>query len=94
MIIQALENLLLMIFNKESTSGSSNFIVDLKQLFASRQKQPLEVFYKKGVLKNFAKFTGTHLRPATLLKNEALKQVLSCQFYEIFKNTFFIKYLQ
>ena len=25
------------------------------------QKQPLEVFYKKGVLKNFAKFTGKHL---------------------------------
>ena len=25
------------------------------------QKQPLEVFYKKGVLKNFAKFIGKHL---------------------------------
>ena len=25
------------------------------------QKQPLEVFYKKGVLKNFAKFTGKQL---------------------------------
>ena len=25
------------------------------------QKQPPEVFYKKGVLKNFAKFTGKHL---------------------------------
>ena len=24
-------------------------------------KQPPEVFYKKGVLKNFAKFTGKHL---------------------------------
>ena len=44
------------------------------------QKQPPEVFYKKGVLKNFTKFTGKHLcqslfvnkvagpRPATLLK--------------------------
>ena len=43
-------------------------------------KQPSEVFYKKDVLKNFAKFTGKHLcrgllfnknvdlRPATLLK--------------------------
>ena len=27
-----------------------------------------EVFFKKGVLKNFAKFTGKHLRPATFLK--------------------------
>ena len=25
------------------------------------QKQPPEVFYKKGVLKNFTKFTGKHL---------------------------------
>ena len=25
------------------------------------QKQPPEVFYKKGVLKNFAKFTGKNL---------------------------------
>ena len=27
----------------------------------SRQKQPAEVFYKKGVLENFAIFTGKHL---------------------------------
>ena len=27
----------------------------------SKQKQPLEVFHKKGVLKNFANFTGKHL---------------------------------
>ena len=26
------------------------------------QKQPLEVFYKKGIRKNFAKFTGKQLR--------------------------------
>ena len=46
----------------------------------SRQKQPPEVFCKKGVLENFTKFTGKHLcqsllfnkvaglKPATLLK--------------------------
>ena len=27
-----------------------------------KQKQPPEMFYKKGVLKNFTKFTGKHLR--------------------------------
>ena len=55
----------------------------------------------KGVLRNFAKFTGkdlcqslffnkaTDLRPATLLKKEALAQVVSCEFCEISKNTFF-----
>ena len=47
----------------------------------SSQKQPSEVFYKKVVLRNFAKFNGKHLYkslffnkvaglyPATLLKN-------------------------
>ena len=46
----------------------------------SCQKQLLEMFYKKGVIRNFAKFTGKHLcqrvffnkvaglRTATLLK--------------------------
>ena len=60
-----------------------------------------EVFCKKGVLRNFAKFTGTHLcqslffgkiaglRPATLLNKETLAQVFSCEFWEISKNTFF-----
>ena len=54
------------------------------------------VLYKKGVLKNFAKFTGTHLfrslffinvtglTPATLLKKRL--QSLSSQFCETFKN--------
>ena len=28
---------------------------------SNNQKQPPEVFYKKGILKNFAKFTGKHL---------------------------------
>ena len=36
----------------------------------SKLKQPPEVFYKKGVLKNFGKFIAKHLcrRPATLLR--------------------------
>ena len=51
-----------------------------RDLFVRSQKQPLDVFHKKGVLKNFVKFIGKHLyqrlffikvsglRPATLLK--------------------------
>ena len=52
---------------------------------------------KKGVLRNFVKFTGKHLcqslffnkvaAPATLLKKETLTQVFSSEFYEISKNT-------
>ena len=60
---------------------------------------------KKGVLRNFAKFTGKHLcqsllfnkvaglRPkaCNFIKKEILEQVLSCEFCEISKNTFFYR---
>ena len=62
----------------------------------------LEVFCEKGVLRNFAKFTGIHLcqsiflnkvaglRPkaCNYIKKETLAQVFACEFCEIFKNTF------
>ena len=60
----------------------------------------LELFWKKGVVRNFAKFIGKHLcqslffnkdtdlRPVTLLK-KTLAQVFSCEFCEISKKTFF-----
>ena len=63
-----------------------------------RSSRP-EVFCKRGVLRNFTKFTGKHLcqslffnkvaglRPATLLK-KTLAQVFSCEYCEIYKNTF------
>ena len=35
------------------------------------QKQPPEVFYKKGVLRNFIKFTGKHLRQSLFLNKKA-----------------------
>ena len=41
----------------------------------------------KGVLRNFAKFTGKHL------KKDTLGQVFSCEFCEISKNTFFKEHL-
>ena len=49
------------------------------------------VFCKKVLLKNFAKFTGKHLRQIScnFVKIETLAQVFSCEFYEIFKNTYF-----
>ena len=59
---------------------------------------------RKGVLRNYAKITGKHLcqsiffnkvagRSSTLLKKEALAQVFSCEFCEIFKNTCFTEHL-
>ena len=55
------------------------------------------MFYKKGVLKNFTKFTGKFLYQGLFfkkvaglackfIKKETLAQVLSREFYEIFKN--------
>ena len=65
----------------------------------------LDVFCRKIVLRNFAKFTGKHLcqgvffdkvaglRPKAckFIKKEILVQGFSCEFYEIFKNTFFYR---
>ena len=46
----------------------------------------------KGVLINFAKFTGKHLCQSLFLNKvakETLAPVFSCEFCEIYKNTFF-----
>ena len=59
---------------------------------------------KKGVLTNFAKFTGKHLCQSlffnnvaglacNIIKNETLVQMFSCEFCEISKNTFFTGHL-
>ena len=58
---------------------------------------------KKGVLGNFAKFTGKHLcqglffdkvavQACNFIEKETLAQVLSCEFCEISQNTFFTKH--
>ena len=66
------------------------------------QKQYQSCSIKKGVLRNFPKFTGKHLcqslffnkvaglRPSTLLK-KSLAQVFSCELCEFSKNTFFYR---
>ena len=51
--------------------------------FSDGKKRPTASFYKNGVLKNFAIFTGKHL----LIK-------FSCEYCEIFKNTYFEENLQ
>ena len=62
------------------------------------------MFYKKGVLRNFAKFARKHLaRVSFLIKLQAsglrlhekrnLAQVFSCEFCEISKNTLFTEHL-
>ena len=55
--------------------------------------QPLEVFYKKGFPKNFAKFTGKHLRQGLLIQKETLAKVFSCEFCKFFNNTLLTEHL-
>ena len=67
------------------------------------QKQPSEVFFKKGVLKTFAKFAGKQLYQSlyfnkftgyNFTKKEALTRFFSGEFREIFKSTFFTEHLR
>ena len=59
-------------------------------------------FVKKGVLRNFVKFTGKHLSQSLffnkvinkVIKKETLAQVFSCEFCEISRNTFFTEHLR
>ena len=56
-------------------------------------------FMKRGVLRNFAKFTGKHLCQSiffnkiadvcNFIKKDTPAQVFTCEFCEISKNTFF-----
>ena len=63
-----------------------------------------DVFCQKGVLRNFAKFTGKHLcqslfftkaagAACNFIKKETLGQVFSCEFCEISRNIFFTEHL-
>ena len=64
-----------------------------------------QMFFKIGVLKNLANFTGKHLcwnlfliklqalSPVTLLKGTPA-HVFSCEICEMFKNIFFIEHLR
>ena len=52
------------------------------------------MFYKEGVLRNLAKFTGKHRAmqaACNFNKKDTLAQVFSCEFCEISKNTFSYK---
>ena len=73
-----------------------NFMDD----FSTCRSSHPEVFCKKGVLRNFPKFTGKYLcqslffnkvvglRPGIFIKKETMAQVFSCEFCEISKHTF------
>ena len=78
-------------------------IVQWKIRAADEQMQPPEVFHKKAVLKNFAKFTGKHLYPilffnkiaglrtTNLLKKRPWHRCFIMSFLKFSRTTFFQK---
>ena len=65
-------------------------LTKLEMVFLVTKSSHLRCSMKIGVLKNFVKFTGKHLCQSLFFnKEEALVQVFSCEFCEIFRNTFF-----
>ena len=88
--------------NVASFSISERFTVKFELIFVltlDKSSRP-DVLCEKGVLRNFAKFTGKHLcqnlffnkvagGACNFIKKETLTQVFSCEFCDISKNTFF-----
>ena len=58
------------------------------------RRSHLRCSVRKGVLRNFTKFTGKHLCQSLFFNKETLAQTFSCDFFEISKNTFFTEYLR
>ena len=87
------------------TIESCSAVVNRSLLLSSKipvTRSRADIFCKKGVPKNFAKFTGKHLsknlffnkvelEPTTLLKKRGSKQVFSCELCEIFKKSFLLR---
>ena len=73
-------------------------------IFVNQRSSRLEVFCKKGVIRNFTKLTGKHLCESLFFNKiaglrleetgETLAQVFSCEFCEIFKNIFWKEHLR
>ena len=91
--------------NFQSTAWTSETVIVVARYFYKDasflfhdlyRRSHLEVFCKKGVLRNFAKFTGKDQRQSlfliklqeSLFNKEILTYVISCEFCEISKNTF------
>ena len=62
--------------------------LDINSTIWESQKEPSEVFYEKGVPRNFTKFTGKHLWPATLLKKRLCHRCFSVNFVKFLRTPF------
>ena len=80
--------LLLVVYLFSLSINSKTFWEVLATFILVRSSRP-EVLCDRDVLKNFVKFIGKHLYQSLFVNKETLSQVLSCQYHEISKNTFF-----
>ena len=78
------------LFNQVADLRACNFI----------QNRSLQMYFKMGVLKNFANFTGKHLcwslfliKVLTNFIKNSPTQVFSCEMWKNFKNTFSTEHL-
>ena len=83
-------------------------LIELATAYAMLRSSRPEVFCKKGVLRNFTKFSGKHLcqrlffffnkvagqRPATLLKKSLWHSCFSVNFVKFLRTPFLIEYLR
>ena len=78
-------------------------LVIIRRIYLYKSSRP-EVFFKKGVLKNFTKFTGKHLcqslffnkvagRPATLLKKRLWHRCFPVNFVKFLRTPISIEHL-
>ena len=83
----------------EPSELSAIYIADVQLHYSSRP----EIFYEKGVLRDFAKFTGKHLfqslfylshRPATLLKKRHWHGCFLVNFAKFLRTLFLTEHLQ
>ena len=74
----------------EDFAATKAFLVLIKSRCRNSCSQ---MFFKIGVLKNFAIFTVKHLRKNTIFNKVAGLQ-FSCEYCESFKSSFFIKHLR
>ena len=92
--------------NKEANDGTViksiicsvlvNFRIKLFQICIIRSNRS-EMFCKRAVLRNFAKYGGKHLCQSLFFNNVAGLRLpgvgVSCEFFEIFKSNFYAEHL-
>ena len=66
----------------------------LVTVYNQYRSSPPEVFCKKGVLRNFAKFKGKYLQAATLLKKRLWHRYFPVNFAKFLRTLFFTEHFQ